>query len=92
MKIDTMRVERNEEIAWSELDDEIVLLDIEAGSYYSLNEVSVFIWKVADGTLTVEQIVERVITEYDVERKQARDDVLRLLGELSQKNLLHIFP
>jgi hypothetical protein len=91
MKIDAMRIERNDEIAWSELDDEIVLLDIEAGNYYSLNEVSAFIWKIADGT-TVKQIVDSVTSEYDVDRSQARDDVLRLLGELSEKNLLHIFP
>jgi len=90
MDIDSMVPERNEEIAWSELEEEIVLLDIEGGSYYSLNEVSAFVWKRIDGARSIGDLVDEVLEEYEAAREQVRDDVIRLIGDLSQKNILFI--
>ncbi|MDQ7823727.1 MAG: PqqD family protein [Candidatus Eremiobacteraeota bacterium] len=92
MEIDEMYVARNEEIAWSELDDEVVLLDIDQGSYFSLNAVAADLWKLLDGSRTVASLVGEVLTLYDVEESQARQDVIRVVGDMVQKNLAVISP
>ena len=42
----------------SEVDNEVVLLDIEAGYYYGMNELGSFIWEVIKNDLKVEEVVE----------------------------------
>lgn len=90
MKIDELYIGRNEEIAWSELDEEVVLLDIEYGNYYTLNEMSAFIWKMADGTRRVKDIVGEILAHYEAGPEQVRNDVIRILGEFNEKNLIEI--
>jgi hypothetical protein len=85
-----MYIDKNEEIAWSELDEEIVLLDIEYGNYYTLNEMSALIWKLSDGRHKVSDIVGEILTLYDAEESQVRDDVLRILGDFNEKNLIEL--
>ena len=72
MNIDKMLIERNEEIAWSELGEEIVLLDIEEGDYYTLNQVSAEIWKLADGKHTISEIVEDIFALYEADKEHIR--------------------
>jgi hypothetical protein len=90
MSIESMHVERNEDIAWSELDDEIVLLDIEEGDFYTLNQVAAEIWRFIDGKSTIGDIIGRIMTLYDADEAQVRDDVIRVIGSFTDRNLVSL--
>lgn len=65
-----------------------VLLDVDRGRYYTLNEVGGRIWSlVCEGTSFAE-IVDRVCAEYDVSRERGEQDADTLLRELLGKSLL----
>ena len=67
---------------------ELVLLDPEDGSYYTLDEVGARIWELADGTRTAEQIAATLAEEFDAPLERIRADLLELLAELTASGLV----
>ncbi|MGH7646508.1 MAG: PqqD family protein [Gemmatimonadaceae bacterium] len=68
--------------------DQTVLLDVERGRYYTLNEVGGRIWSLVCAGTPFAEIVDRVCAEYDVPRERGEQDADTLLRELLGKSLL----
>lgn len=66
----------------------LVLLDLEGGQYYALDEVSARVWELCDGELGIGAIVEVIGSEYDAPVETIREDVLAFLQEMLDENLL----
>lgn len=75
-------------VFWRENDEEVVLLNVESGDYYSLNPLGAFIWKLIVEGLDESQIVNRIVTEYDVEPTQASKDLAELIKEFRKEKFL----
>jgi hypothetical protein len=67
---------------------DIVLLDIAAGNYYSLNETGAFIWTRCEAGRSAEQIVTEMVARYEVDLAQAEACVVELLGDLVTEKLV----
>lgn len=65
-----------------EVEHQAVLLDIESGEYFALNDVGKRVWDLCDGTRTVAQVADAVCAEYDVAPDTAFDDTDALLENL----------
>lgn len=68
--------------------DQTVLLDVERGQYYTLNEVGGRIWSLLVNERSFAEIVDRVCAEYDVTRERGERDADMLLRELLGKSLV----
>ncbi|HEY3571629.1 MAG TPA: PqqD family protein [Thermoanaerobaculia bacterium] len=66
----------------------LVLLDLDGGQYYSLDEVSARVWELCDGEHGVEGIVEMISAEYDAPAETIYEDVLAFLEEMLDEKLL----
>ena len=66
----------------------LVLLDLEGGQYYALDEVSARVWELCDGEHGIGAIVETIGDEYDAPVETIREDVLAFLQEMLDENLL----
>lgn len=66
----------------------LVLLDLEGGQYYSLDEVSARVWELCDGEHGVGGIVETIGAEYDAPVATIYEDVLAFLEEMLDEKLL----
>ena len=53
-----------------------------------LNPTGSRIWDLADGSRTVDEIVEILVAEYDVDVARAQQKTLDLLSELDEKGLI----
>lgn len=73
---------RTSELPWSQVDDEIVLLDTATGNYFGLNRVAAYVWSLLDQPRSLEDIVSGVCDKYDVPREQCSRDVRALLDNL----------
>ncbi len=62
--------------------EQLVLLDLESGCYFSLNAVGAFIWHQLERGETSTAIVERIVAEYEVATAQAAADLDALLSDL----------
>jgi hypothetical protein len=51
-------------------------------SVYTLNETGAFLWELIDGETSVEDMIEALIREYDIDEKNASDDVLEFINEM----------
>ncbi|HEV2845392.1 MAG TPA: PqqD family protein [Thermoanaerobaculia bacterium] len=66
----------------------LVLLDLDGGQYYALDEVSARVWDLCDGERGVGAIVSAVGDEFDAPEETIREDVLAFLQEMIDENLL----
>jgi hypothetical protein len=65
-----------------------VLLDVDSGRYYALDDVGGRIWQLCDGSRTVAQIAEVVGDEYDTTGVAVQEDVVAFVSELASESLL----
>jgi hypothetical protein len=68
--------------------DQQVLLDLDGGQYYALDEVSGRIWSLCDGTNSVAAVVDAVCRDYDAPAETVEADVVAFLGEMVAEKLL----
>jgi Coenzyme PQQ synthesis protein D (PqqD) len=68
--------------------DEIVILDLGRGEYFSLDEVGVRIWEALDGGKTLASVVTALAAEYDADEVQLSLDVAALAEELLSRHLV----
>ncbi len=80
--------QRRSAVVSSDLNDETVLLDLESGIYFGLNQVGASIWRLIETPRTVEQIQEELGKEYDIDRDSCSAAVQQFLAQLAAKNLI----
>ena len=77
-----MKFVRNSKTISGRLHDELVMMDIDQGKYFSLNPVATRIWDLLENPLTSDELCLRLIDEYDVEPEQCRIEVEEHLAEM----------
>ena len=70
------------------LDDELVMMDIEKGKYFSLNLVATHIWEYIKEPRTTPEICEYLLSEYDVDEETCKTEVSELITELEKLGLV----
>jgi hypothetical protein len=75
-----------------DLSGEAAILNLETGVYYGLNAVGAFIWNLIQKPVSVEQIKEAILAEYEVDPARCERDLLRLLNELADRGLINVKP
>lgn len=83
-------VQRNTDMLFSKMDEEVVMLSIQNSEYYGLNEIGSTIWEMIEKPVQVETLMLQLIEEYEVERRQAESDILALLNDLYNKKIVHL--
>jgi Coenzyme PQQ synthesis protein D (PqqD) len=84
-------IARSRMTASRELGGEMMIMSAVNSTLFTLNEVASLIWKSADGTTSLQEIVDsKVCAEFDVEPAVALADAERLVGELAEHGLLVI--
>lgn len=82
-------LQRSSDVLTSEVDGQFVMMDVESGKYFSMNEVASDIWKALEKPIKVADIYAALLKTYDVEESQCREKVDEFLAHLSKQNLLH---
>lgn len=72
------------------VDREIVILSVERGSYYGLDEIGSEIWQQLANPIRVEALCDALATNYDADRRTIERDVLVLLKGLAAEGLIQV--
>lgn len=83
-------LQRAESVTFEVVADEAILIDINTGTYFSLNEVGTEFWEMLDGVQTIGQHAIILSTKYEVEEAMVVDDLLELAGEMAKDKLILI--
>ena len=73
-----------------EIDEETIFLNEDGDSIHVLDEVGTFIWRQVDGHNSLADILERLMSEYEVPRETARADLIDFMNELEQKRIINL--
>ena len=73
-----------------ELEGEAALLHLEAGMYYGLDEVGASVWKLIQKKISIRQIRDAVLEQYDTTPSVCEKDLFSLLKSLEKYDLVEI--
>ena len=63
---------------------------LEFNGLITVNEVGVLLWKMLQDEVSMEQLVQGVLAEYDVEEAVAREDIQEFLDDLIKGGILTV--
>ena len=72
----------------TEIDDEILLVDLDGGELFSLSGTAREIWRLIDGSRTLGEIADSVACGYSVEEKELQRDVEHFIAQLRDAALV----
>jgi hypothetical protein len=87
---DTTLVQRGKDIPFSQLDDELLAIDAQAGYCYSLNETAGRVWDMIATPMSLGAICAQLRREYAVDEPTCRREVTALLQGLCDAGLVQV--
>jgi hypothetical protein len=85
-----MRPARRLDLLVQEIGEEVVILDRVANKVHQLNPSAGCIWKNCDGSCSVEEIIARLASQFELTPEQVSDDVLKTIAEFKALGLLAV--
>ncbi len=85
----TTRIARNQEAAYTHLDNDMVVMGPKDKLFYGINPVGATIWSLLElGPKSIHDICEKLQIIYDVEPQQCINDTLYFIQEMQLKGIL----
>ena len=69
-------------------DHDLVVLDLDKGEYYSLDEIGRVFWHGLEQGKSLEEVADEIVGRYDVTREKALDDLAALCKTLVERGLV----
>ena len=85
---ETRIVVASEDQVSGELTAERVVLSMKDGTYYGLTEVAALVWDMVQEPISTDDLVDRIMEVYQVDRDTCRSDLFELLDEMAAKSLV----
>lgn len=84
------RLVRSEQLTGSQVDNELVMIDLDSGEYYGLNAIASDIWQRLAEPVRVADLCADLLQCYDVEAERCEQEVLALLRKMQEKRMLRL--
>ena len=68
--------------------DEAIIIDINTGTYFSLNKIGTEFWQMLDGKQTIVQHAVAIANKYAVDAAMVTDDMLEVAQQMDNDNLV----
>jgi hypothetical protein len=81
-------LQRKGDLLFNAIDGEVVMLSIENSEYYGMDKVGSRIWELLEQPVSFQELVAKLMEEYEVSEQQCTDDTLAFLKKLTDKNLV----
>lgn len=84
-------IERNSaNLLTSEIGDEMVMMDMEAGNYISLNKIGRVIWEYIEKPIKVSDLINKLTTRFNVDQDQCTTDTQEYLHSMLLQKAINI--
>lgn len=74
----------------SNMNGEVVMLNIENGKYYNLGEIGGVIWGKIGASITLQKLVSDLLLEFDIKKYECEQQVLEFIVSLQAENLVTV--
>jgi len=87
---DLTMISRSVAVLTAEIDGEIVMMSIEGGRYFGLDDIASDIWKRIEAPCSFGKLVDSLTIDYDVDRETVAADVRVLLGSMLTNGIVSV--
>ena len=84
--------QRRPDLIYRVIEGETVILNRDDEVLHKLNSTASFIWDCCDGTLSTDDIIDRLVKAFEIDRETCRKDVIQALNQFRSLNLLSSTP
>lgn len=81
-------ISRSPAVLVAEVDGEIVMMSIEKGRYYGLDDIGSDIWKRIEPPCSFAALVEALAAEYDADQATIKADVTAMLTQMAEQDVV----
>ena len=74
----------------SEMANEVAILNPKSGMYFGLDMVGARVWELIQKPVTVENVRNIILDEYDVDVDRCEKDLFMLFSEMSNNGLIEV--
>ncbi|MCI0580814.1 MAG: PqqD family protein [Chloroflexi bacterium] len=83
-------VKLGDDVVFTTVDNEAVLLELTSGEYYGLDEVGTRMWALLAEHGRLEPVYRQLLEEYEVDGERLRQDLCDFVDKLAGRNLLEL--
>lgn len=81
-RTDVIKLKKNLNV--TDLSGEKVMIDFDSGKYFMIKGSGNDIWDLIQKDITVEEIIKKLLAEYDVSEEECEKSVMEFLGKLQE--------
>lgn len=85
-------LKRSEQVTHQIVAEEAILINLNTGTYFSLNKIGTEFWELLDGQQTIQQYAETLAKKYSVEAAMVAADLLELADKMAVDQLVESVP
>ena len=87
---DATMISRSSSVLSAVVDGEIVMMSIEQGRYFGLDDIGSDIWKRIEQPCSFATLIDRLAADYDADRATIAADVHALLGRMAAQDVVRL--
>jgi coenzyme PQQ synthesis protein D (PqqD) len=88
----TRRYERTDQQCSTLLDEELVMLDLEQGKYYSLSKTARAIWEALEEPRSAGEVAAVLVTQFVVPLERCTEETATFMERLADRGLIRPSP
>lgn len=87
---DSTLITRSPAVLTAEVDGEVVMMSVEEGRYFGLDDIGSDIWKRIDPPCSFGELIDRLTADYEAERETIAADVCALLFGMAEHDAVRL--
>jgi Coenzyme PQQ synthesis protein D (PqqD) len=87
---DATIISRSPNVLTAEVDGEVLMMSIDRGGYFSLNNVGSDIWRRLDPPCSFAELIDKLAAEYQATRATIAEDVRTWLTRMAAENIVRL--
>lgn len=81
---------KDDDVLFTSMGEDAVLLHVNRGDYYSLNKVGARLWVLTDGSKSIADLAGLITEEFEISKEEAEKDILELAEQLAKEGLVKV--
>ncbi|MHB0866087.1 MAG: PqqD family protein [Thermoleophilia bacterium] len=81
---------KDDEVLFTSMGEDAVLLHVQRGDYYSLNKVGARLWMLTDGRKCIRELAGEITQEFEISQEEAERDIIELADQLAKEGLVKV--
>jgi hypothetical protein len=84
------KVHQSPGVLFNQVDDDLVMMDVNSGNYFGINPVGAEIWNKMEEPVTIQEIINQLLAEYDIDEEICRRETLAFVQQTLERGFVKV--